>query len=91
MKIAKVIGNIVSTVKHSTHYGMKLMIVQPVDCYGESIGKQIIAADYACAGEGDFVLVVDEGGASRQVAGDELAAIDAVIVGVLDCLLPKKD
>lgn len=91
MKIAKVVGNLVSTIKHPTHTGMKLMIVQPVGFDAKEYGNRMIAVDYACAGVGDFVLLVDEGGASRQIAENEWAAIDAVIAGVLDGVVPARD
>lgn len=83
MKTGKVVGNLVSTVKHETHEGLKLMIVQPVDHDGEPYGDTVIAADAACAGIGDYVLFSDEGGASRMIIGNG-AIIDTVIVGVLD-------
>jgi len=89
VKIARVVGNIVSTIKHETHQGMKLLIVQKVDASGKPYGSQMIAMDTACAGEGDYVLLVDEGGASRMMAGNDYAAVDAVIVGVLDGLPPE--
>ena len=88
--LAKVIGNVVSTVKHSTHNGLKLMIVQQVDCAGLPCGKQLIAVDMACAGEGDFVVLSDEGGAARMTIGFEETAADAVILGVLDSLDTNK-
>lgn len=84
MKIAKVLGNVVSTIKHSSNEGMKLMVVGQVDQHGIATGKQMIAVDTACAGEGDYVLLVEEGGATRIMVGNDLACLDAVIVGVLD-------
>lgn len=85
MIMAKVVGNIVSTIKHATHEGLKLMVIQPVDTLGKVTGKEVIAADMACAGEGDFVLCINEGGASKMVISeDSQVIIDAVIVGVLD-------
>lgn len=89
MKLAKVIGNVVSTIKHSTHEALKLMIVRQVDLSGNVYGKQLIAIDTASAGEGDYILLVDEGGAARMLLGSD-AAIDAVIVGILDSLNIKE-
>lgn len=83
VKLAKVVGNVVSTIKHNTYEGLKLLIVRQVDQDGEIIGKQLIAVDNASAGEGDFVLLVDEGGAARMMVGSNVP-VDAVIVGVLD-------
>jgi microcompartment protein CcmK/EutM len=86
VQIARVVGNVVSTIKHHTNEGLKLMIIQPIDGFGNPHGKQKIAIDTACAGEGDIVLLTDEGGASRMMVGEGDAAVDAVIVGVLDNL-----
>jgi microcompartment protein CcmK/EutM len=84
VKIAKVVGNVVATLKHPTHYGLKLMKVVLTDEQGSFSGRQIIAADYACAGEDDYVLVIEEGCASRMIAQNNQLAVDAVIVGIID-------
>jgi len=84
LKIAKVVGNVVSTIKHETHKGLKLLVIQKVNAYGASYGGNLIAFDTACAGIGDYVLLADEGGASRMMASDYNTAVDAVIVGVID-------
>lgn len=84
MKLARVVGNVVSTIKHQSHEGLKLMIIEPVDYDGKICGKQLIAIDCACSGEGDYVLITDDGGASRMILGDDGAVIDWSIVGVLD-------
>lgn len=84
MKIARVVGNMVSTIKHPSHKGLKLMIIEPVGHNGKVCGKQLIAVDCACAGEGDYVLITDDGGASRMILGDDKAVIDWSIIGVLD-------
>jgi len=90
VKLARVVGNVVSTIKNATHEGLKLMIIEPIDCYGNVCGKQQIAVDAACSGEGDYVLVTDDGGSSRMILGDDSLVIDWVIVGVLDQLLEKQ-
>lgn len=84
MKIARVIGHVVSTIKDRSHEGFKLMIVEPLDCAGKVCGKHQIVVDSACAGEGDYVLLLEDGGGARMVIDDSEAIIDTVIVGVLD-------
>lgn len=86
MQIARVVGNVVSTIKHHTNKDLKLMITQQIDGFGNPSGKRKIAIDLACAGEGDIVLLADEGGASRMMVGEGDAAVDTVILGVLDNL-----
>ena len=36
------------------------------------------------AGEGDIVLVLDEGNSSRMILADSMAAVRTVIVGIVD-------
>jgi len=84
MKMGIVLGNLVATVKTPSHYGLKLMVVRPVDASGAMHSDPFIAVDYAQAGVGDYVLVVEEGGSAREVINRPDAAVDAIIVGVID-------
>lgn len=85
MFAAKVVGNIVSTVKNPGYDGAKLLLVQPLDGGPES---SIIAVDCIGAGPGENVLVVHEGGSSRicynNPRGKPDAPVDAVIIGIID-------
>lgn len=84
MKLAKVIGHLVATVKTESHRNKKLMVVEPVDLKGNAIDASFIAIDAAHAGIGDIVLIVEEGGSAREVLQLPNGAVDAVIVGVVD-------
>jgi ethanolamine utilization protein EutN len=86
MKIARVIGNVVSTIKTASHTGQKLMVVEPINMSGESIGDSFIAVDAAQAGIGDIVFIIEEGGSAREIMGKPDAAVDAVIAGIVDYL-----
>lgn len=86
MKIARVVGNVVSTIKCPSHNGLKLMIIELIDIRGKICSDRQIAVDEACAGVGDIVLLTDDGGAARMITGDNSAVIDWVIAGVLDKL-----
>jgi len=84
MKLAKVIGHVVSTVKTESHHALKLMVVQPVELDGKIHADSFIAVDYAQAGIDDFVLIMEEGGSARQLLKNPEGAIDAIIIGVVD-------
>lgn len=84
MKLAKVVGNIVSTIKTPSHRNAKLMLVTPIDTKGEPIGGTMVAVDRFHAGIGDHVLILEEGGSVRDVLENPEGAIDAIIVGILD-------
>ncbi|MGG1397182.1 EutN/CcmL family microcompartment protein [Bacillus salipaludis] len=86
MKLAKVVGNVVSTIKTSSHQNKKLMVIIPVDATGKECGDAMIAIDHFHAGVGDYVLVIEEGGSAREILGDPKGAFDAVIAGIVDRL-----
>ncbi len=84
MRIARVVGTVVSTVKHSSYQGLKLLIVQPIDENGEPVGDDYLAVDVVQAGVGDTVLVISEGNGARQIFSKSVLPIRSVIVGVID-------
>ena len=85
MRICRVIGNVVSTVKHPTYRGQRLMIVQRLDAAGAAVGESFLAIDRVQSGPGDCVLVMSEGNGVRQVMemGEQLP-IRSMIVGIVD-------
>jgi ethanolamine utilization protein EutN len=89
MRLARVIGTVVATVKHPAFAGERLLIVQPIDEGGGDVGASFIAIDRAQAGEGDVVLVLTEGNGVRQILGRPLTdpvPIRSAVVGVVDAV-----
>lgn len=84
MILAKVLGNIVATLKHPTYTGTKLLSVQPIRPNGEAIGGSAVAVDSVGAGTGETVLVLRQGAAAAQVLGVDFPPIRSVIVGIVD-------
>ena len=85
MILARVVGNVVATQKNERYQSARVMLCQPVTPTGEEWGATILALDSVDAGEGDLVLVVQEGwSASTAATGEQGAAIDSAIVGVVD-------
>jgi len=84
VKIAKVVGNLISTVKDECFHGYKLMIIEYLNPDGTPDGKRQIAFDAAHAGVGDVVLVNIDGGAANMFTGDKKLIADLTICGVLD-------
>ena len=85
MILARVLGNVVATQKNERYASARVMLCQPVTPTGEEFGATILALDSVDSGEGDLVLVVQEGwGASTAATGEQGAAIDSAIVGVVD-------
>ena len=84
MKLARVIGHIVCTIKYPTYEGHRLMLCDLLDSSGKSTGAQEIAVDRVQSGVGDLVLVMSEGNGVRQLLGDDAGPIRDLIVGVVD-------
>ncbi len=84
MLIAKVVGTVVSTIKHPSFDAKKILLVQPLHLPGEPAEDAFIAVDAAHAGIGDTVLICQEGNSTRQVIGDPNAPVRSSIVGVID-------
>lgn len=85
MILARVIGNVVATQKNARYQNARIMLVQPINPDGSARGATLLALDSVDAGEGDIVIVVQEGwSASTAATGEQGAAIDSAIVGVVD-------
>ena len=86
MKIARVKGSTISTIKNPRIMDTKLLICQETDGTGtEEIGPSYVAIDLVDAGEGDLVLTC-HGSAARQTNITKETPVDAVIMAVLDHL-----
>ena len=86
MILGRVIGNVVSTVKLKVLEGHKILIIQPLDAEGQAKGKIMLALDTVQAGDGDTVLVLDEGNSSRLILGDTMAPVRTLVVGIVDSI-----
>ena len=85
MILARVVGNVVATQKNERYANARVMLCQPVTPEGAEVGATLLALDSVDSGEGDVVLIVQEGwSASTAATGVAGAAIDAAIVGVVD-------
>lgn len=85
MLLAKVIGNVVATQKNQRYEGTRAMLCRQITPDGEDMDYTCIALDSVNSGEGDIVVIVQEGwGASTASTGTPGAAIDSAIVGVVD-------
>ena len=93
MLLARVIGNVVATQKNQRYEGTRAMLCRQVTPEGKDMDYTCIALDSVGSGEGDTVIIVQEGwGASTASIGKPGAVIDSAIVGVVDYveLLPNE-
>lgn len=84
MYLARVVGEVVATIKHGDLGNRALLLVIPERPDGQATGKLAIAVDAAQAGPGDRVLVADEGNSAAQVLQRGRGAVRTVIVGIVD-------
>ncbi|MCF6277631.1 MAG: EutN/CcmL family microcompartment protein [Anaerolineales bacterium] len=85
MKIARVVGTAVSTVKDEKIKGRKLLVLKEADPSGKLIGKPFVAIDLVDAGEGELVLT-GHGSSARQSHLTKDCPVDAVVMAVVDHL-----
>ncbi|MFV0387626.1 MAG: EutN/CcmL family microcompartment protein [Pyrinomonadaceae bacterium] len=83
MRIARIIGSVVSTQKDERLNGKKLLIVRPITPDGKDIDDYVVAVDTVGAGFHEKVLIVS-GSSARMAEGNKDCPVDTAIVGVID-------
>jgi microcompartment protein CcmK/EutM len=83
MQLARVVGDVVATVKDDALAGHKLMILQPITPDRAAVGRTLVALDAVGAGVGEHVFFVRGREASFPFLPAEPPA-DACIVGIVD-------
>ena len=84
MYIAKVIGKVVSVIKHPAYENRTLLLVQPLSLKSKLVRTPTIAVDYVGAGENDIVLVGAGPGVAQEVFEIETAPIRELVMGIID-------
>ncbi len=84
MKIAKVTGTVVSTIKYEKYQGCKMLKVRNLTLDGELTGEELVALDAADAGIGDIVLTNNDGGAAQMIMEDKTLIASVTVCGVID-------
>ena len=84
MLIGVVEGSVVTTVKHRSMRGWKLLIVQPVDMDGKPDGDPLMAIDMLSAGRGSRVVISNDGKGAREMVKDDNSPIRWSVLGIVD-------
>ncbi len=85
MRLAKVIGNVVSTHKLPVFEGRKLMLVKPCRPDYSLTEEAVVAIDMAGAGPGEIVVLAEEGRAVADLLNNgKRAPARSVIIGIVD-------
>ncbi|MFH1438435.1 MAG: EutN/CcmL family microcompartment protein [Pseudomonadota bacterium] len=83
MKLARVIGTVVATVKDPSIKNLKILMIQPLRDDMKPSGEPIAAIDITQAGPGQLVKWVMARESSMALP-DPFAPVDAAITGIVD-------
>jgi len=91
MFLARIEGSVVATKKEASMSGRKLLLLRPQLVDEKDPTKfrpglnTIVAVDTVGAGIGELVLFC-QGSSARLAAGLKEAPVDAVVIGIVDCV-----
>ena len=83
MQLARVLGEVVSTMKDPNLTGLKMLVLQPLAASGEPAGRTLVALDSVGAGVGENVFFVRGREAAFPFYPAEPPA-DATVIGIVD-------
>jgi len=83
MQIARVVGDVVATIKDAGLGGHKLLVLQPVTPDRAPVGRTLVALDCVGAGVGEHVFFVRGREASFPFLPAE-PPTDACVIGIVD-------
>lgn len=84
MRLALVIGRVISSDKHEAYEGRTLLLVQRVGPDYRPLGIPTMAVDYVGAGEGDVILLGAAPGLASRVLHYEKAPVQQLVMGIVD-------
>lgn len=90
MRLGKVIGNVVSTIKHEKLAGIKLLVVKPIDSEGNEKGSAVIVADYLDSAAGNLVYWIEDGATICKWKGVMSIPLRGSIIGIIDSIDMKQ-
>jgi ethanolamine utilization protein EutN len=77
-------GNVVTTIKHKSMKGWRLLIVQPLGADGQADGDPVMAIDSLGAGHGSKIIISNDGKGTRELVGDSSSPIRWSVTGIVD-------
>lgn len=93
MQLARVLGSAISTVKHPSLEGRRLLVVQPVMADRRSAdGDPQLAIDTVAAANGDLVVITSDGAMLRGLLGSDTTPARWSTVALVDApALPRRN
>jgi ethanolamine utilization protein EutN len=84
MQLGRVVGQAVSTVKHPSLTGWRLLVVQLLTLDAQPDGEPILVIDSLGAGTGSEVIVSNDGAGTRELVGDRKSPARWMVLGIRD-------
>jgi len=84
MQVARVVGHAVSTIKHPSLNGWRLVLVQPLTPDEKADGEPLLAIDSLGSGMADRVILSNDGAAAREMVGARNSPARWFVLGIQD-------
>ena len=85
MFLGRVMGNAVSTVKHPSMEGWKLLLVMALQADGRTLeGDPILVVDSVGAGRGEMVVITSDGIGARELLKHNNTPVRWSVLGIRD-------
>ncbi len=84
MQMGCVVGHAVSTVKHPSMNGWKLLLVQMLGTDDKADGEPILAIDLLGAGSDDRVVLCNDGAEARAMVKAKNSPVRWFVMGIED-------
>lgn len=84
MQSGRVVGQAVSSVKHATLTGWRLLVVQPLGASDRDDGEPLLVIDSLGAGVGDRVILSNDGDGARKLVGARNSPVRWMVLGICD-------
>jgi ethanolamine utilization protein EutN len=84
MQLGQVVGHGISTVKHASMQGWRLLVVQLLTSDGKPDGEPILAIDSLGAGTGNRVVLSNDGLSARNMVGHKNSPVRWLVLGICD-------
>ena len=82
--MCRVEGSAISTIRHPSLQGWRLLICQPVNDRNEPDGLPILCLDDLGAGIGQRVVATSDGKSVREKVGDPSSPARYIVIAILD-------
>jgi ethanolamine utilization protein EutN len=84
MQLGRVVGQAVSTIKHPSLKGWRLLLVQLLTADGQADGEPLLAIDNLGAGPADLVILTNDGASAREAVGAKNSPVRWMVLGIRD-------